>query len=306
MNQPDSVADQRILADFRAWLEALRAFDPSSPELVGGGSVPSAAPVDLATLVGQFVALKQEVNLQTRASRGQLEQNVQALEQLRQSLSLLERQQEGFADDQDETLRPLLKSLVETHDALALARREVARIQESLQRLLDQRGADAAQFDNIAKSAFGPPPVIKVRLPWWARLLRLDWQAEKALARYNAWCAEQQQKMAGAWQAVAAEQQARIEKERADLAGFAERVRQGVQSILTGYGMSVQRIERVLVQHGLEPILAAGQTFDPERMEALELVRDTGRPTGEVAEEVRRGYLWHGKVFRFAQVRVCQ
>jgi molecular chaperone GrpE len=86
----------------------------------------------------------------------------------------------------------------------------------------------------------------------------------------------------------------------------ADRSRLVLASILTGYTMSLQRIERALRQHGLEPITAVGQPFDPERMEVLEVVADSGRPSGEVVGEVRRGYLWRGRVFRFAQVRVAK
>jgi molecular chaperone GrpE len=70
--------------------------------------------------------------------------------------------------------------------------------------------------------------------------------------------------------------------------------------------MSVQRVERALAQHGLEPIAAAGQPFDPETMEAIEVVEGSGRPGGEVVQEVRRGYVWRGRVFRYAQVRVAK
>src|SRR5262249_42813353 len=77
-------------------------------------------------------------------------------------------------------------------------------------------------------------------------------------------------------------------------------------SLVTGYRMGLQRVERALEQQGLEPILVTGTPFDPERMEVLEAVADTGRPPGEVIEEVRRGYLWRGRVFRFAQVRVAR
>jgi len=38
----------------------------------------------------------------------------------------------------------------------------------------------------------------------------------------------------------------------------------------------------------------------------VEAVLDSGRPAGEVIEEVRRGYLWNGRVFRYAQVRVAK
>jgi molecular chaperone GrpE len=86
----------------------------------------------------------------------------------------------------------------------------------------------------------------------------------------------------------------------------ADRARQMLASILTGYTMSMQRVERALRQHGLEPIPAVGEPFDPERMEVLEVVSDSGRPSGEVVAEVRRGYLWRERVFRFAQVRVAK
>jgi molecular chaperone GrpE (heat shock protein) len=46
--------------------------------------------------------------------------------------------------------------------------------------------------------------------------------------------------------------------------------------------------------------------FDPELMEVVEAVADSGQSAGEVIEEVRRGYLWHGRIFRYAQVRVAK
>ncbi len=86
----------------------------------------------------------------------------------------------------------------------------------------------------------------------------------------------------------------------------AERVRGLLDSLLTGYTMSLQRLERALRQNELEPIECVGESFDPERMEALEVVADNGRSPGEVVDEVRRGYLRRGRVFRFAQVRVAK
>jgi molecular chaperone GrpE len=85
-----------------------------------------------------------------------------------------------------------------------------------------------------------------------------------------------------------------------------DRARQLLASVLTGYTMSLQRVERALRQHELEPILTVGRPFDPESMEVLEVVIDSERPSGEVVGEVRRGYLWRDRVFRFAQVRVAK
>ena len=41
-------------------------------------------------------------------------------------------------------------------------------------------------------------------------------------------------------------------------------------------------------------------------MEVAEVVKQEGRTGTEVLEEVRRGYLWRGKLFRFAHVRVAR
>ncbi len=86
----------------------------------------------------------------------------------------------------------------------------------------------------------------------------------------------------------------------------AERVGQLLEAFLTGYTMSLQRLDRALREHGLEPIPCVGRPFDPERMEVVAAVDGTGRPAGEVVEEVRRGYLWHDRVFRYAQVAVAR
>ena len=85
-----------------------------------------------------------------------------------------------------------------------------------------------------------------------------------------------------------------------------ERTRQTLAATAAGYAMTLQRVERAMAQQGLEPIPAVGRPFDPDRMEALEVVLDSGRPSGEVVEEVRRGYVWQGRIFRYAQVRVAK
>jgi molecular chaperone GrpE len=85
-----------------------------------------------------------------------------------------------------------------------------------------------------------------------------------------------------------------------------DRLGQMIASLATGYTMSLQRVERALEQHGLEPMPVVGTPFDPERMEVLEVVHNAGRPAGEVVDEVRRGYLRAGRVFRYAQVRVAK
>jgi molecular chaperone GrpE len=81
---------------------------------------------------------------------------------------------------------------------------------------------------------------------------------------------------------------------------------QAFDSLVTGYTMGLARVERVLPAFDVEPIQALGQRFDPEAMEVLETVGDSGRAAGDVVEEVRRGYRWRGQVLRFALVRVAR
>ena len=73
-----------------------------------------------------------------------------------------------------------------------------------------------------------------------------------------------------------------------------------------GYSLSLRRVERLLPDLHLEPVTCLGEPFDPEIMEAVEVLGDTGQPTGTVIEAVRPGYRWNGKVFRFAQVKVAR
>ena len=60
-------AIEAVLADFRDWLHQLAAQPAAAP----GPPGPPAEPIDLHTLLGQFIALRHEVNLQTKASRAQ-------------------------------------------------------------------------------------------------------------------------------------------------------------------------------------------------------------------------------------------
>jgi molecular chaperone GrpE len=73
-----------------------------------------------------------------------------------------------------------------------------------------------------------------------------------------------------------------------------------------GLRMSENRFERLMREVGLEPVECLGRPFDPETMEAVEAIADSGQPPGTVIEELRRGYRWRGRVFRFAQVRVAR
>lgn len=258
---PEAVA--AVLDDFRAWLTAAAAA-PAEPA--------PAARVDLATLVGQFTALRHEVNLQTRAVRAQQEQNAETLRRLTEALDALSRTPAASAGD--DGLRPLLKTLVDLYDAAALAGRELQRVQETVTAALRPLDETAAEEDQNK----GEP-----RPSWWARWFGRPSDAVRRRREREA-------------------RRGRVGKARE----AAARASQTLAATAAGFAMTLKRVERAMAQHGLESIPAAGRPFDPERMEAVEVVPGSGRPAGEVVDEVRRGYLWQGRVFRYAQVRVAK
>ena len=291
-----------LLADFRTWLEQSAA-----------ASVPAAAapekPVDLSTLLSQFVALRHEVNLQTKASRTQLEQNAEALRELNQALELLERRDAAREREQeqlrDEQVRPLLKTLVGLHDALALARREVQRGQDFMGEVLGKLEAPAEVMEERPlPTLVTAPTALPTRRSFWGSLF-----GKKPEPGRNFEAVADRLEAINEWQQRVAQQREQLltlRQERAEIRNAAGQVRRFVDSIVTGYTMSLQRLERALEQQGLEPIPAVGQPFDPETMEAVEVVAEPGRTSTEVIDELRRGYRWRGRVFRFAQVRVAK
>ena len=67
-----------------------------------------------------------------------------------------------------------------------------------------------------------------------------------------------------------------------------------------------QQLMNVLAGHGLERIVAEGATFDPAEHEAVlhEAADEAGESGPVVADELRAGYRWSGKVLRPAMVKV--
>lgn len=251
---------EQALAAFRAWA-AEYVRDNEDLEKYS-----AAPPVDLSTLLGQHVALRQEVHLQTRAVRAQQEQTAEALRTVQTALEALGRPSpRADRERPDESARPLLGTLADLHDALSRAGREIVKAQGRL----------APALELPAEELQPSPP----RRPWWAR----GWGREEGSAEAD-------------------RLRARLEEARQAVI----QAREGLDALVAGYEMSLDRVERALRRHGLEPLLCVGEVYDPEAMEAVEAVAGSGRPAGQVIEEVRRGYLLNGRVFRAAQVRVAR
>jgi molecular chaperone GrpE len=268
---PDAI--ERVLADFRAWLgELTESPHPAAP-------APEPPAVDLHALVAQFTALRHEVNLQTKATRTSLEQTGEALQQLGEAVEeLRERPAE------DEEVVPLLKALVDVYDNLALALRQVEKQRDTI----DVPLADLVEWTKVPEvPKAAEAGSIAVRPGFWWRLFGVS--AGRSLVKLDVG-------------AMLKEMEARRER----TAEAAKIVRSSFDGLIAGYRMSVARVDRAIDQAGLEVIAAEGEPFDPELMEAVEVAGDTGRPAGEVVEEVRRGYLRGDTVFRYAQVKVAR
>lgn len=76
------------------------------------------------------------------------------------------------------------------------------------------------------------------------------------------------------------------------------------------FSEGVQLVQKQLLDalkiHGLTPIEALGETFDPGQHQAILAMPSDEIPEGKVVEEYRRGYQLHARVLRASQVVVSQ
>jgi len=68
-----------------------------------------------------------------------------------------------------------------------------------------------------------------------------------------------------------------------------------------GLSLAVNKFKEILQKENLEEIKAQGEEFNPELMEATEIVKG---PKNRVVEVVNKGYLLNNKVLRVAKVKV--
>lgn len=72
-----------------------------------------------------------------------------------------------------------------------------------------------------------------------------------------------------------------------------------------GVALIHQRLMDTLAKLGLEPIQAAGQPFDPNFHNAIEMVPTQEAEDHTVIEDLCRGYLFKGRLLRASMVRVA-
>jgi molecular chaperone GrpE (heat shock protein) len=87
---------------------------------------------------------------------------------------------------------------------------------------------------------------------------------------------------------------------------FRERTwRSAWASLREGLEMLCEHFEDLLEHEGIEPILCTGRPFDPKRMKAIAFERTDAVTPGTVREELAGGYLYNGRVLKFAEVKVA-
>lgn len=301
------------LDDTQHWVEATAVAEASSelaePPVSGAEIVSEMSPVsasetgeapdgaaprsDLQTLLAAMTALRQEVNLQTRSARRDREQASETLDALSSAVDQLSREAEEEPSPEVDAVH--VDVLLELHDALSRAERQASQVIASTVDTLDawrtrheiEPEIDAepedeglAEIPAATSSPFG-----RLRR-WWGG-------ADKPAVEPSTVTHESPDEAETAdadglvWIEISAE---------------SGRMADRLAGLVTGYRLSLQRLERILSTCGIEPIPCLGQAVDPELMEVVQIVSDSTKPPGMVTDAVRCGYRRYGQVYRFAQV----
>jgi molecular chaperone GrpE len=78
------------------------------------------------------------------------------------------------------------------------------------------------------------------------------------------------------------------------------------KGLIEGIEMTEREMQRLLAKHGVTPIEADGQKFDPHKHQAMFEVPDPTRPEGTVVQVVQAGYAIGDRVLRPAMVGVAK
>jgi molecular chaperone GrpE len=258
---------ENLLSRFRQWLEEASA---EAPVEAPAGFEAVESEVGLYRLVEEFTALRQELKLQTKSSRGLQEQTETLLPAVRQAIEQLRAgggapaAGGGAARGGDvawKAGKPLAEALADLDESLQRGRGE---IEKARPRLVDEP-------DRVLLAA------LDAHLAGQSRLRRWWFQRYHAQVR-----------------AIVADQ------------GGTEKRRLFFDALLEGYDLIRSRLRRALESAEIKRIECLNRPVDPERMIVLEVVEDPHRPPGEVIEEVRSGYTWGDRVLRYAEVRASR
>jgi molecular chaperone GrpE len=79
-----------------------------------------------------------------------------------------------------------------------------------------------------------------------------------------------------------------------------------LKSLIDGIELTEREMQRLLAVHGVKPIEAEGQKFDPHKHQAMFEVPDPTRPEGTVVQVVQTGYAIGDRVLRPAMVGIAK
>ncbi len=87
---------------------------------------------------------------------------------------------------------------------------------------------------------------------------------------------------------------------------LAESGHEDLDAFLKGVEMILAHLYDILKEHGVKPIEAEGNGFDPHYHEALMQVENKDLPEHTIVEVLQKGYLMHERVIRTAKVKVSK
>ena len=88
------------------------------------------------------------------------------------------------------------------------------------------------------------------------------------------------------------------------LFGFGRRADPELEAWREGQAMTLRRLDRLLEDRQVVPLVLAGRPFDPRVGRVVSTVVDASHDAGVVVEVVRAGFSWNGELLRPAEVVV--
>lgn len=88
--------------------------------------------------------------------------------------------------------------------------------------------------------------------------------------------------------------------------GYTQNMSPEVQNWALGFTMILGQMKDVLADHGVRAFSSVGETFDPYRHEAIEMIETDAAQPGSVIEECSKGYMMADRVIRVASVKVAK
>ena len=81
---------------------------------------------------------------------------------------------------------------------------------------------------------------------------------------------------------------------------------QNLENILVGIEMVQKELMNTFERHGVIPIKALGEKFDPMKHEAMFEIEDKDTPPGTIAQVLEPGYMLNGRTLRAAKVGITK